>query len=104
MTGGLEDLMRQAQRIQKDMGKVQDSLKNRVVEGKASGGVVTCMINGARECVGIRIDPDAVTPDDVEMLEDLVIAAVNAALKKAEEMISREMGKVSGGLNIPGIT
>ncbi len=103
MTGGIDDLMRQAQRIQKDMGKVQDSLKKRVVEGQASGGLVTCMINGSREVVSIRIDEDAVDTDELDVLEDLVIAAVNAALKKAEVMINKEMGKVSGGINFPGM-
>lgn len=101
--GDMGELMRQAKRLQNDMGKVQEELKNRIVEGKASGGLVTCQINGAREVVSLRIDPKAIDPDDPSMLEDLVIAGVNAALKKAEDLINKEMGKVSGGLNLPGL-
>jgi DNA-binding YbaB/EbfC family protein len=101
--GGMEDLLRQAQKMQRDMGRVQDELKERVVEGKASGGLVSCMINGSREVVSIKIDEDAIDEDDPTILEDLVIVAVNNALKKAEEMINREMKKVSGGMNLPGM-
>lgn len=101
--GGMEDLVRQAKKIQGDLGKVQEQLKTRVVEAAASGGLVKVQINGAREVLSVKIDKSVVDPEDIGLLEDMVIAGVNAALKKAEEMINKEMGKVSPGLNLPGL-
>jgi DNA-binding YbaB/EbfC family protein len=96
------DLMKQAQKMTKEMSKIQTALKERVVEG-AAGGVVKAFVNGQQEVVGIKIDKQAVNPDDVEMLQDLVQAAVNQALKKAKEMAQAELAKASGGLVPPNL-
>jgi nucleoid-associated protein EbfC len=96
------DLMKQAQKMTKEMSKVQSSLKERVVEGTA-GGVVKAFVNGHQEIVGIKIDPQAVNPADVEMLEELVQAAVNQAVKKSKEMAQAELNKATGGMVPPGL-
>ena len=96
------DLMKQAQQMTKEMSKVQSSLKERVVEGSA-GGVVKAFVNGHQELVGIKIDPQAVNPADVEMLQDLVQAAVNQAVKKSKELAQAELKKATGGLVPPGL-
>lgn len=92
-----------AQKMQTDMAKMQEELKEKTVEVTAGGGVITVVANGNQEIVEIKIEPEAVDPEDVEMLEDLVLAAVNEALRKAQEMAASEMQKVTGGLNIPGM-
>lgn len=102
MTKGLGNIMRQAQQLQAKMLKVQEEMAGRTVEASAGGGMVTAVANGRQELVSIRIEKEAVNPEDVEMLQDLVLAAANAALKKAQEMVSDEMKKLTGGLNIPG--
>jgi DNA-binding YbaB/EbfC family protein len=102
MTKGLGNIMRQAQELQAKMLKVQEEMAARTVEASAGGGMVTAVANGRQELVSIRIEKEAVNPEDVEMLQDLVLAAANAALKKAQEMVSEEMKKLTGGLNIPG--
>ena len=101
--GGMGDILKQAQDMQKKMAKVQEELKERVVEFASGGGMVTAQANGAQELVSIKIKKDVVDPSDVGMLEDLVVAAVNGALKKAHELHQKELGKVTGGLNIPGL-
>lgn len=102
---GLGDLMRQAQKLQTQMAKLQEDLALRTVEGTAGGGMITVVANGKQEITSVKIDREVVDPQDVEMLQDLVMAAVNDALKKAQEMASSEMGKLTGGLalNIPGL-
>jgi DNA-binding YbaB/EbfC family protein len=102
MTKGLGNIMRQAQQLQAKMLKVQEEMGARTVEASAGGGMVTAVANGRQELVSIRIEKEAVNPEDVEMLQDLVLAAANSALKKAQEMVSEEMKKLTGGLNIPG--
>lgn len=102
--GGLGDIVRQAQQMQSRMQKLQKELRERVVEASAGGGMVTAQANGAREIVAIRLQKEVVDPDDVEMLEDLVIAAVNEALKKAQKLHEEEMGKLTGGLQLPGLS
>ena len=101
--GGLGDIMKQAQKMQKDMAKIQEDLKNRVVEGKAGGGMVTVNVNGAQELLAVKIDKNAVDPNDTEMLEDLIVAAVREGMRKAKEMADREMAKITGGMNLPGM-
>lgn len=96
-------LLKQAQKMQRDLGKIQDELAERVVEGKAGGEHVIAAVNGNRELVSIRIQKDAIDPDDIELLEDLIITAVNNAMKAAKEMSDREMSKITGGLNLPGL-
>jgi len=101
--GNLGDLMKQAQRMQKDMSRVQEELKERVVEGTAGGEMVKVLVNGANEVVKIELAEDVVDPDDTEMLEDLIVAAVNQAYKKSKELAESEMRKITGGLNLPGL-
>ncbi len=89
--------------MQAELKRVQEELANKTVEGTAGGGVVTVIANGHQEIQQIKIDPDVIDPDDVEMLEDLILAAVNDALRKAQELSAAEMQRVTGGLNIPGM-
>jgi DNA-binding YbaB/EbfC family protein len=99
--GDLGGLMKQAQKMQADLKKVQDDLKDRIVEGKAGGDAVVAYANGNQELVQLKIDPDAVDPDDIEELEDLVVAAVRAAMDEAKKMYEEETGRITGGLNLP---
>jgi hypothetical protein len=99
----LGGILKQAQDMQKKMASVQKDLKDRVVEGTAGGGMVTASANGQQELLAVKISKDVVDPNDVGMLEDLIVAAVNQALKKAKELHEKELGKVTGGLNLPGL-
>jgi len=101
--GDMGNLMRQAQDIQKRIAKAQEDLKERIEEGSAGGGMVTALVNGAQELVSVRIDKEVVNPDDVEMLEDLIIAAVRQGMEKAKAMADAEMKKATGGLSLPGL-
>ncbi len=92
------DLMKQAQKMQQDMLKMQEELENRTYTATAGGGVVTAEVSGKRELTALTIDPEAVDPDDVEMLQDMIIAAVNAALRDCEKTSSESMAKVTGSL------
>lgn len=100
---GMQDMMRQAQQLQKKMAQVQQEMANTEVEASAGGGMVTVSATGSLEIRAIKIDPSVVDPEDVQMLEDLILAASNEALKKAREMMESEMSKVTGGLNLPGM-
>ena len=100
----LGSIMKQAQKMQAQIAKIQEELALKTVEASAGGGMVTVVANGKQEIVSIKIEPEAVDPQDVEMLQDLVVAAVNEALRKAQEMVAEEMRKVTGGLQIPGLT
>ncbi|MBI3269196.1 MAG: YbaB/EbfC family nucleoid-associated protein [Planctomycetes bacterium] len=95
-------LMKQAQDLQKNVSKVQEELKERVVEADAGSGMVKVQVNGAQEVVSIRISPDIVSKDDVSMLEDLVLLAVQQGMKKAKELADAELAKVTGGMPLPG--
>jgi len=101
---GLKDLMKQAQKMQAELAKTQEELSNRVVEASSGGGMVTIAISGNYEVKKLKIDPDVVDRDDVEMLEDLIIAAFNEAKEKISEQSENEMSKLTGGINIPGLT
>lgn len=103
MGGNIGNMMKQMQKMQKQMEEMQKQLEETEVEASAGGGAVTCKVNGKKEVLSIKIDQSVVDPEDIEMLEDLVLAAVNEALRKAEEMMAKEMGKLTGGLNIPGL-
>ena len=96
-------MLRQAQQLQQRMMKVQEELESATVETTAGGGVVKAVVTGKLKLEAIEIDPEVVTPDDVEMLQDLVLAAVNDGLEKAQEMASSRMSELTGGLNIPGL-
>ena len=99
----MNKLMKQAQEMQAKMGKMQAELEEKTVEASAGGGVVKVVVNGKQELLDIKIDPEAVEADDVEMLEDLILAAVNEGMRKVQEMINDKMGSVTGGMNIPGM-
>ena len=98
----MEKIMKQAQKMQAQMAKIQDELAGESVEGSAGGGMVTVTANGQGDIVSVRIEPE-VAGDDVEMLEDLVLAAVNEALRKSKELANSRMGQVAGNLGIPGL-
>lgn len=101
---GMGDMMKQAQKLQTRMLKMQEELAQRTVESAVGGGMITVVANGKQQVVSIRIEKEVVNPDDVEMLQDLVLAAVNDALHKSQEMVASEMGKLTGGLNLPGLS
>jgi DNA-binding YbaB/EbfC family protein len=100
---GMANMMKQAQKLQAKMLRLQEELAERTVESSSGGGMVTVVANGRQQIVSIRIEREVVDPEDVEMLQDLVLAAVNDALEKAQQMANSEMGKLTGGLNIPGL-
>ena len=100
---GLGKMMKQAQQLQNKMAKLQEEMSEKTVETSSGGGMVKVVANGRQQLVSIQIEQEVVDPDDVEMLQDLVLAAVNDALTKAQEMVSGEMSKLTGGLNIPGL-
>jgi DNA-binding YbaB/EbfC family protein len=99
---GLGDLMKKAQQMKSRMDKIQEELAAKEIEAGAGGGMVTVTVTGAQEITGIVIDPSVIDPDDREMLQDLVQAAVNEALRKSREMMAEEMAKITGGLPVPG--
>ena len=100
---GMNDMIRQAQMMQKKMAQLQEEMATKTVEASSGGGMVTVVANGSQEVLNIAIDKTVVDPNDVEMLQDLVLAAVNDALKKAKEMQQAEMSAITGGLKIPGM-
>ena len=99
----LGDLMRQAQKLQEEMMKAQEEAKKKTVEATSGGGMVTVVASGAGEVVSIKIEKDVVNPEDVEMLQDLVLAAVNEALRRARDLVNEDMSKLTGGLQLPGM-
>lgn len=99
----LGDIMRQAQKLQDEMQRMQEEAKQRTVEASAGGGMVTVVANGGGEIVSIKIEKDVVNPDDVEMLQDLILAASNEALRRAQQMVNEEMSKLTMGMQIPGL-
>ena len=99
----MDKIMKQAQKMQAQMAKVQEDLAGEKVEGSAGGGMVTVTANGQGDVVGVRIDPEVMKGDDVEMLEDLVLAAVNEALRRSKELAAERMGKITGGLGSMGL-
>jgi DNA-binding YbaB/EbfC family protein len=99
----MKQMQKQAAGMQKQMESIQASLKERVIEASSGGGMITVHVNGKQELLSIKIDKEVVDPDDVQMLEDLILAAVSQGLKKSQEMYQEEMGKMTGGMNIPGM-
>lgn len=99
----MNQMIKQAKKMQEQMAKMQEELQERVVEASAGGGAVTAKVNGRQELLEIKIKPEVVDPEDVEMLEDLILAVINDAIKQSQEMVSSEMSKLTGGLNIPGL-
>lgn len=96
-------MMRQAQKMQKEMARMQEELRKRVVEGTAGGGMVTAQVTGGMELVALKIDPQVLSPDEKDVLEEMIVAAVNAATKEAQKMVQQEMGKITGGAGLPGL-
>ncbi len=101
--GDMGKLMKQVQKAQEELERVQEEVKERTVEASAGGGAITVTCSGGLDITRIKIDPSVIDPDDVEMLEDLVVAAANAALRKAQDMVASEISKLTGGLNMPGL-
>ena len=99
----MNNLMKQAKKMQEEMQKSQEELSSKEFDATAGGGAISVKVTGEKVIKEIKIKPDVVDPDDVEMLEDLVLSAINEALKKADEETSSKMGKLTGGLNIPGM-
>jgi DNA-binding YbaB/EbfC family protein len=101
---GFGNLMKEAQRLQQQMQELQEQVGQKKVQATAGGGMVTVEVNGRQEVVSIKIDPEVINRDDPQMLEDLVLAACNEALRKSRELVQQELGKLTGGLKIPGLT
>jgi nucleoid-associated protein EbfC len=99
----INKMMKQVQQMQADMAKAQEQLKDEVVEASAGGGMVTVKVSGDLEIKEIRIDPEAVDPEDVELLQDMVLAATNEALRSAQELANRKLGGLTGGLDLGGL-
>ena len=103
MMKNMGNMMKQAQKLQAKMAKLQEELSEKMVETSSGGGMIKVIANGKQQIISIQIEKEVVDPEDVEMLQDLILAAVNDALAKSQEMVSGEMGKLTGGLNIPGL-
>jgi DNA-binding YbaB/EbfC family protein len=99
----LGDIMREAQKLQAEMQRMQEEAKKKTVEASSGGGMVTVVANGNSELVSIKIEKDVVNPDDVDMLQDLILAAANEALRRSQQMVNDEMSKLTGGLQLPGL-
>ena len=103
MPGNRNNILKQAQKMQENMQKMQEELESKELEASVGGGAVTVKVNGKKEVLDITIKPEVVDPDDIEMLQDLVLSAVNQALKSVDDMQANQMSKVTGGMNIPGL-
>jgi DNA-binding YbaB/EbfC family protein len=99
----MQQMMRQVKKMQEEMQKAQEALKEKVVEGSAGGGAVVVKANGHKQILDIAIKPEVIDPEDAEMLQDLVLTAVNDALRGVDELVTKEMGRFTGGMNIPGL-
>lgn len=100
---GMGNMLKQAQKLQSKMVKMQEEMADKTVEATAGGGMVKVVANGRQLILAIHIEKEVVDPDDVEMLQDLIIAAINDALARSQEMVSEEMSRLTGGLNVPGL-
>ena len=103
MAQDMGKIMKQAQKMQERMLRMQEKLAAKTVEATAGGGMITAVVNGKYELVSLKIEREVVDPEDIEMLQDLIVAAVNEGVRKSQEMAQEEMAKVTGGLNIPGL-
>ena len=103
MPGNMNQLLKQAQKMQTDMQKMQEELESKEIETSVGGGAIKVKVNGKKEVLDIQIKPEVVDPDDVEMLQDLVLSAINEALRSVDDMQSSQMNKLTGGMNIPGL-
>lgn len=103
MTKGFGNMLKQAQQMHSKITKLQEEMAGRTVEASSGGGMVHIVMNGKQEVLSARIDPEVVSKEDVDMLQDLIVAAFNEAIRKSQEMMTEEMKKVTGGLNVPGL-
>ena len=103
MTKGFGNILKQAQQMQAKISQLQEEMAGKTVEASSGGGMVNIVMNGKQEVVSVRIEPEVVNREDVEMLQDLIAAAMNEAVRKSHEMVTEEMKKITGGLNIPGL-
>ena len=101
--GNMQKMMKQMQKMQKDMAKAQEELVEKTVEGSAGGGMVSVVVNGQKELIEVNIKEEVVDPEDIEMLQDLVLAATNDALKKMDDLTNETMGQFTKGMNLPGM-
>ncbi len=101
--GNMSNMIKQAQKMQKQMQEAQEALEKKEIEVTAGGGAIAIKINGRKEILEVKIKPEVIDPDDVEMLEDLILGSVNEAIRKIDEMAADEMGKLTGGINMPGL-
>ncbi len=99
----MQEVLRQAQRMQERLARVQEELAEKTVEASSGGGMVTAVVNGRQEVVSIRIEKEVVSPEDVDLLQDLVTGAVNEAMSRSRKMMADEMAKITGGMNLPGL-
>jgi DNA-binding YbaB/EbfC family protein len=99
----MQEVLRQAQRMQERLARVQEELAEKTVEASSGGGMVTAVVNGRQEVVSIRIEKEVVSPEDVDLLQDLVTGAVNEAISRSRKMMADEMAKITGGMNLPGL-
>ena len=102
MPGNMNNIMKQAQKMQRQMEEMQKELETKTVEATAGGEAVKVVVNGRKEIIEVELKPEVVDPDDIEMLQDLITAAVNEGLRKADEMVNSQMSSITGGLNLPG--
>jgi DNA-binding YbaB/EbfC family protein len=103
MTKGLGGMLKQAQKIQAQLAKIQEEMAEKTIEASSGGGMVTVVVNGKQEVISLKIEREVIDPDDVDMLQDLVLTAVNEGMRKSQEMVAEEMKKLTGGLSIPGL-
>ena len=103
MKGGMNNIVRQAQRMQSQIATAQDQIAEKRVEASTGGGMVTAVVNGKSELLELKINPEVMDPEDVEMLEEMIVGAVNQAMKTAADVMNTEIEKITGGLNIPGL-
>jgi len=99
----MQGILRQAQQMQERFARLQEELAGKTVEASAGGGMVTVVVNGRQEVVSVRIEKEVVSPEDVELLQDLVAGAVNEAISRSRKMMAEEMAKITGGMNLPGL-
>ncbi|MFQ6077839.1 MAG: YbaB/EbfC family nucleoid-associated protein [Thermodesulfobacteriota bacterium] len=103
MTKGLGGMLKQAQKIQAQLAKIQEEMAHKTIEASSGGGMVNVVVNGKQEVISVKIEREVVNPDDIDMLQDLVLAAVNEGIRKSQEMVTEEMKRLTGGLSIPGL-
>jgi DNA-binding YbaB/EbfC family protein len=103
MTKGFGNILKQAQQMHAKISQLQEEMAGKTVEASSGGGMVNIVMNGKQEALSLRIDPEVINREDIDLLQDLIIAAVNEAIRKSQEMMTEEMKKITGGLNIPGL-